>query len=99
MTTETTPPASPKPEPGNRKERRAAAAAAKKANEKPEIQPRRTWVVFVHDDAEGFERHDRAWVDVPDIRTTEQALSIEQVLAETRKLTNVRIINWKALEG
>ncbi len=57
-------------------------------------------MVFVHEDAEGFDKHDRMWVDgIADLRTLEAVLKVEQVITEQKKLNNVRIINWRALEG
>jgi hypothetical protein len=93
----------------NRRQRRVDAAKARAEAEtldpvqpgQPiETPPRRTFVAFVHEDADGFDRHDRMWVDgLADLRTLEALLKVEQVITEQKQLKNVRIINWRALEG
>lgn len=99
-------PDTPAPAPGpSRAERRKAAAEARKATgsdpETPkQIEPRRVLVIYVYDDAEGFERHDRMWITgIADLRTLDGVLSTEKVIEEQKKQPNVRIINWKPLEA
>lgn len=66
----------------------------------PTIQPRRVWISYVFDDDEGFQRFARVSIDgLPDLRTLQQVLSTEQVIAEQKGVKNVQILNWHPLEG
>lgn len=90
----------PKP---TRRERRAAAAAARPETQEaaaPAPQPRRVFVVYVHEDAEGFDRHDRVWIDgMVDLRSLDEVLNTELTIAKEKGVKNVRITNWKPLEA
>jgi hypothetical protein len=63
-------------------------------------QPRRVLVAYAYDDAGGYQRHDRLWIDgLADLRTLEELLKTEQLIAAQRGLQNVRVLSWKGLEA
>lgn len=63
-------------------------------------QPRRVLVVYVHDHGDDGEKHVRIWIDgLADLRTLEEVLKTESLIAQQQGHKNVRIINWHALEG
>lgn len=66
----------------------------------PNPQPRRVLVAYVYDDAGGYQRHDRLWIDdLADLRTLEEVLKTEALIGRQRDLNNVRILSWKGLEA
>ncbi|TXN07950.1 hypothetical protein FV222_01565 [Methylobacterium sp. WL103] len=94
------------PKTTNRAARRKAAVEARAAAPEPSdavetvVPPRRTLIVYVFDDAEGFQRHARVNVDgLPDLRTLQQVLATEEIIAKEKGLKAVQIVNWKPLEG
>jgi len=66
----------------------------------PTPQPRRVLVAYVYEDTHGADRFDRIWIDgMADLRTLEEVLKTEQLIAVQKDVNAVRIINWQPLEA